>query len=260
MSVRALRFYDQTGLLSPSKRTESRYRLYSDADLERLQQILALKFLGFSLEEIKAFLNASPSRFREALTQQKAMLRERRDQIGTIIQAIEQAEQVVLADGNDWDSLVNVIQAIQMDQNNEWRKKYFTEEQLKTMKEIGRQSYSAEAREKLSSRGEWTEEDQRRVDEQYNALYTGVKKAVADGQGPSGAEAQELAGQAIGLLDAFTMNDPEIEAGLANWWKHHAELPADQRPYQSPLSDDESAFLEQAKAIYIQRRHDAGSA
>ena len=260
MSVRTLRFYDQVGLLSPSRRTESRYRLYSDSDLVRLQQILALKFLGFPLEEIKVFLDASPSGIREALTQQKAMLRERRDQIGTIIQAIERAEQVVQADGNDWDSLVSVIQAIQMDQNSDWRKKYFTDEQLKTMEEIGQKSYSESAREKLSSRGEWTEEDQKRVDEQYNALYAGVKRVVAEGQDPSSNEAQELASQAVGLLDAFTLNDPEIEAGLANWWKNHAELPADQRPFQSPLSDDESAFLEQAKAIYWQRRQDAGNA
>lgn len=260
MSVRTLRFYDQVGLLSPSRRTESRYRLYSDADLVRLQQILALKFLGFSLEEIKAFLDATPSGFREALTQQKAMLRERRDQIGTIIQAIEQAEQVLQTDGNDWDSLVNVIRAIQMDQNNDWRKKYFTGEQLETMEEISRKSYSESAREKLSSRGEWTEADQQRVDEQYNALYAGIKRVVAEGQEPSSDEAQALAGQAVALLEAFTRNDPEIEAGLASWWINHAALPAEQRLYQSPLSDAESAFLEQAKAIYRQRRQDAGSA
>ncbi len=254
-----MRFYDQVGLLSPSKRTESRYRLYSDADLVRLQQILALKFLGFSLEEIKAFLDASPSEFREALSQQKAMLRERRDQIGTIIQAIEQAERVLKVNGNDWESLVNVIRAIQMDQNTDWKHKYLTGEQLKTLEEISRKSYSESALEKLASR-EWAEEDQRRVDEQYNALYAGVKRVVAAGQEPSSDEAQELAGQAVALLDAFTLNDPEIEAGLANWWKHHAELPTEQHLYQSPLSEAEIAFLEQAKAIYRQRRHGSSSA
>jgi hypothetical protein len=63
---------------------------------------------------------------------------------------------------------------------------------------------------------EWTEADQRKVDEQYNALYAGIKRVVAEGQEPSSAEAQALAGQAVALLEAFTMNDPEIEAGLAN--------------------------------------------
>ena len=53
VSVRTLRYYDRVGLLRPAQHTEAGYRLYTDADLVRLQQILALKFLGFSLEEIK---------------------------------------------------------------------------------------------------------------------------------------------------------------------------------------------------------------
>lgn len=49
VSVRTLRFYDKVGLLSPTSYTEAGYRLYTDTDFLRLQQILALKFLGFSL-------------------------------------------------------------------------------------------------------------------------------------------------------------------------------------------------------------------
>jgi DNA-binding transcriptional MerR regulator len=59
-------------MLSPSRRTESRYQLPSDSDLVRLQQIRALKFPGFSLEETKAVLDASPSGIRETLSPLKA--------------------------------------------------------------------------------------------------------------------------------------------------------------------------------------------
>lgn len=48
VSVRTLQFYDKKGLLSPSGYTQVGYRLYSEDDLVRLQQILALKYLGFS--------------------------------------------------------------------------------------------------------------------------------------------------------------------------------------------------------------------
>jgi DNA-binding transcriptional MerR regulator len=257
VSVRTLRFYDKVGLLSPSGRTEAGYRLYGDADLVRLQHILALKFLGFSLEEIKVFLGTSPLSLREALAQQKAMVRERRGQLDTIIQAIEEAEHLLHTDGSDWDALVSVIQAIQMEKNNDWRSKYFTDEQLKTMEDLGQQSYSAEARQKLAARREWTEADQRGVDEQYAALYAGVKRVVAAGQTPDSAEAQALAGQAIGLLEAFTGGDAAVAAGLQSWWDNYNQLPAEQRPFQIPLSDDEAAFLEQAKAIFTQRRKDA---
>ncbi|MBD2870373.1 MerR family transcriptional regulator [Paenibacillus arenilitoris] len=57
LTVRTLRFYDQIGLFAPSGQTESGHRLYDEADLSRLQQILSLKELGLSLEEIKSALN-----------------------------------------------------------------------------------------------------------------------------------------------------------------------------------------------------------
>ncbi|MGO4372841.1 MerR family transcriptional regulator [Paenibacillus sp. 2TAB19] len=56
LTVRTLRFYDQIGLFSPSGQTESGHRLYNERDLSRLHQILSLKELGLSLEEIKSVL------------------------------------------------------------------------------------------------------------------------------------------------------------------------------------------------------------
>ncbi|MGZ4031344.1 MAG: MerR family transcriptional regulator [Tumebacillaceae bacterium] len=56
VTVRTLRFYNQIGLFSPSEKTESGHRLYSESDLSRLQQILSLKELGLSLDEVKSVL------------------------------------------------------------------------------------------------------------------------------------------------------------------------------------------------------------
>lgn len=220
----------------------------------RLQHILALKFLGFSLDEIREFLAATPLGLREALAQQRAMLRERRDQLDTVLRAIEEAERHLAVDESDWESLAHLIRAIQLGQHTEWHRKYFTAEQLQTLNELGERSYTPEARAKLEVRGPWTEEDQRQVDEQYAALYAGVRQAVAEGKEPGGTEGQALAGTAIGLLEAFTGGDPEIWAGLREFWKNQAALPAAQRPVQIPLSDAESAFLDEAKGIYLQRR------
>ena len=62
VSISTLRYYDKEGLLAPTEYSESGYRLYTDEDLVNLQQILALKFLGFSLDEIKAlFVQPGPS-------------------------------------------------------------------------------------------------------------------------------------------------------------------------------------------------------
>lgn len=57
ITVRTLHHYDEWGLLSPGGRTDSGYRLYSERDLERLQEILGWRALGFSLDEISELLD-----------------------------------------------------------------------------------------------------------------------------------------------------------------------------------------------------------
>lgn len=56
ITVRTLHHYDQIGLLSPSQLSDKGHRLYTGKDIERLQQIISLKQLGFSLVEINAFI------------------------------------------------------------------------------------------------------------------------------------------------------------------------------------------------------------
>ena len=74
VSVRSLHHYDELGLLRPSRRTDAGYRLYSSADLERLQQVLFYKELGFGLEEIRELLaGAAPDRA-EVLRAQRQQL------------------------------------------------------------------------------------------------------------------------------------------------------------------------------------------
>ena len=58
VSVRTLQYYDKLGLLAPSAQSEGGRRLYAQRDLVRLHQILSLKSLGFSLEDIKERLPA----------------------------------------------------------------------------------------------------------------------------------------------------------------------------------------------------------
>ncbi|MFN0073066.1 MAG: MerR family transcriptional regulator [Chloroflexota bacterium] len=260
VSVRTLRFYDRVGLLRPSLRTEAGYRLYQETDLTRLQHILALKFLGFSLVEIHAFLAATPMELQDALRQQHAMLEERRRQLDAVLEAISQARGALQADGERWDSMVSVIRAIQMSQKNDWQSTFFTAEQRRVMEQLSKDAYAPEAKDALGARPAWTEEDQKRVDAQYAALYDGVKQAYAAGEAPDGARSQELAGQAIALIEAFTQGNPAVAAGLQKFWEAHQQLPREQRPVQSPLTEVESAHLERAKQVYLERRGNSANA
>src|SRR5438270_4283490 len=57
LTIRALHHYDEIGLLQPSLHTEAGHRLYTAGDIARLQQVLSLRQLGFSLEEVRDCLD-----------------------------------------------------------------------------------------------------------------------------------------------------------------------------------------------------------
>jgi DNA-binding transcriptional MerR regulator len=253
VSVRTLRFYDRLGLLVPARRSAAGYRLYSDQDLLRLQQVLALKFLGFSLEEIKRCLAAGPRRLQAVLGQQKAMMREKRAQLDAIVRAIEQAERLVQADPSTWEPVVRVIEVIQMQQKDDWVNRYFTPEQRATMEGLSRQAYSDSAREKLASRGPWTAADQERASAQWAEVYAEAARLTAAGADPAGPEGQALARAWNDLISAFTQDDPEVDAGLKRFWQSYQQLPADQRPPAIPTqSAAEAEFVQRALAAYRQ--------
>jgi len=89
VSVRTLHHYDAVGLLPPSSRSEAGYRLYDDVDLERLQQILFFKELGFSLGEIRRIMLDPAFDRRAALHAQRALLAEKADRTHAMLEAID---------------------------------------------------------------------------------------------------------------------------------------------------------------------------
>ena len=90
VTVRTLHHYEQIGLLTPARRSPSGYRVYDDVDLERLQQILFYRELGFSLEQIAAAL-ASPQDAVDHLAYQHGLVLERIDDLQRLVVAIERA-------------------------------------------------------------------------------------------------------------------------------------------------------------------------
>lgn len=91
VSIRTLHHYDQIGLLTPQETTDSGYRLYSEENLEQLQQILFFKELDFSLKEIKEIINSPSFNRREALILQKKMLIEKRNRVDKMIETIDKS-------------------------------------------------------------------------------------------------------------------------------------------------------------------------
>ena len=93
ISVRTLHHYDEIGLLTPDETTESGYRLYSNENLETLQQILFFKELGFPLKKIKEIIMSPSFDRKEALQLHKKMLLEKRARLDKVIATIDKTIQ-----------------------------------------------------------------------------------------------------------------------------------------------------------------------
>lgn len=98
VTVRTLQYYDKEGLLSPSAASEGGRKLYTDKDLVMLHQIISLKSLGFSLDDIKHRLISleTPTDVATALTEQADSIREKIEQLTASLTAIEQLKEEVL--------------------------------------------------------------------------------------------------------------------------------------------------------------------
>lgn len=226
VTIRTLHHYDHLGLLKPSLHSESGYRLYGDGDFARLQQIATLKFIGFSLKQIKEFLDGEPFDLGAMLRLQREMMEEKRHHLELAILAIDRAEAVVSSgEEPDWETFNRIIEVINMENNKEWMKKYYTEEQLDSLAERG----TPEVLEKGQS--DWAE------------LIAEVEVAVAEGVDPGSERGQGLAARWSGLVSQFTMGDPGITESLKNLYADQANWPT---TFRKPYSDEVEAFISKA--------------
>lgn len=89
ITVRTLHYYDEIGLLKPNKITEAGYRVYSNEDLETLQQILFFRELDFQLNEIKEIMMNPNYDKNKALNKHKELLIEKRERLDGLINLID---------------------------------------------------------------------------------------------------------------------------------------------------------------------------
>lgn len=209
VTVRALHHYDKLGLLKPKQRSRSGYRLYSQRDFGRLEQIVVLKYLGMPLKQIRGLLEAD-AKLGQALRRQQMVLAEKRRQLDRAVAAIEKAQQCFDARREpDWNLLKYVVQEIEMQNSVDWSKKY----------------YSPEAQEKVEGRkGLWSPELQERVSREWSALFADVEAAL--GEDPAGAKAQALAARWKKLVGEFTGGDAQIQKGLNAMYADQGNWPA----------------------------------
>ncbi len=227
VTVRTLHHYDRLDLLRPTSYTQAGYRLYSERQFARLQQIVTLKFIGFSLKDIKELLNRESFDLADALKIQRNILKDKRMRIDSAVKAIEKAEDALSNAETDWEAFAKIVEVITMEHNMDWVKKYYTEEQL----------------ENLSSR--WNPEMQEKVSQDWNDLFNDIREAKANGEDPASEKSQSFVKRWDDLINQFTGGDAGIFQSLKNLYADQANWEGN---FQKPWGDDVGDFISKARA------------
>ena len=116
VTTRTIRYYDNKGVLSPSSHNSSGHRLYTESDFIKLKRILALKYLGLSLEEVK---NTESQSFEKkdiinSLSLQKNIIKNKINYMKIVLHAIESAENSIEDEQNiDWNKTIDIIKILE---------------------------------------------------------------------------------------------------------------------------------------------------
>ena len=228
VTVRTLHHYDRLGLLQP-QRTGSGYRTYTERELVRLQHITVLKFIGCSLQEIKDLVDRDPDDLRSTLDLQQEALERRRKTLDGALKAVAKARSVLSESGRaDWQSLKQIIETIEMEQNMEWTRQYYSPEALKELEQ------------RRSANPDLAEQGQK----DWALLLADCEQAVKDKLDPKSEQAQQLAKRWIELVNAFTQGNPQIAQGLNKLYADQQNWPT---TFKHPWSDEVDAFIKEAK-------------
>jgi DNA-binding transcriptional MerR regulator len=221
LTVRTLHHYDSIGLLKPSGRSESGYRLYSRDDVARLHSVQALRHLGLPLADIAQMLageGGSPiaiiERQMQALDGEIAKAGELREQLALIRDGIVSGAEPAIGDWLDTLSLMATYT------------KYFSASEL-------RQIFT-----------NWRE---REVQAQWMPIMAQVREAMDAGLKPDSLEVQPLVNRWMGLMVHWMDGDFEL---MDRWGQMFRQEPSAQGRNQAP-EGDMIAFIEEAVELRL---------
>lgn len=188
LTIRTLRYYDQINLFSPSVYTDVGHRLYNKSDLFRLQQILSLKYIGLSLEDIQKYLSNDNYNVVEILNIQVQRLK---DDIQIQQNLLNELTNIQLAFHNkrgiSIDELIKLLEVMKMNREN-----YFSKEQLNKM----RSQYENMDKNELKA-----------SEEKFNLLMTDIRDCMEKGIPTTDEKVQDLVRQWKDLINQFAPKD-----------------------------------------------------
>ncbi len=235
VTVRTLHFYDEAGLLKPSRQMGNQRRQYQQADLLRLQQILTLKRLGFSLQEIETLLDSPTYDVSQSLRIQRDAVAQQIGQLQSAYYALTRTlEAVESGQAIDWRQVTAIIQGLSDPDKNQWMVRYYREEDWDWLQD--RAMTMTPEQVELGARA-W---------EDLHAGFRAVRHLP-----PDHADVQTLAERMQKLIAMFTEGRPEIEAALGKLYSDVSQIPEALLPHDH--DQDLQDFMYQALTIYRQK-------
>lgn len=217
VSVRTLRHYEAIGLLCPASRGENGYRLYEASDVVRLGQIKSLQQVGFSLEQIRAYLqqqDVSPS---AVLKLHLKRVEEQLERAQTLRERLQNALAHLEERGDaSPDEFLKIIEAVTL------MEKYYTPEQLAFLEE------------RKNTVGQ---ERIRQIEAEWPHLMDDVRGAIERGVEPSSEEGRELARRWNGLVEEFTGGNAGVRQSLGNLYENESQVAGMDVKAMQPLFD-----------------------
>lgn len=192
ITVRTLQYYDKEGLLSPSAESEGGRRLYTDKDLVMLHQIVSLKSLGFSLDDIKRHLISleTPADVANALTKQADDIQEKIAQLTASLTAIQQLKAEVLQMQTvNFKKYADIIVNLQMKNDSYYLIKRFDDDTLDHI------------------RNRFDRESGLRFMDRFNRLSDEIVQLQKENVPPESEECQQIIKEYWGLIMEFTNGD-----------------------------------------------------
>ena len=192
VTVRTLQYYDTEGLLSPSAESEGGRRLYTDKDLVTLHQIISLKSLGFSLDDIKGRLISleTPADIANALTEQADDIRQKIEQLKVSLSAIEQLKAEVLQMQTvNFKKYADIIVNLQMENDSYYLIKRFDDDTLDHI------------------RSQFDKESGLDFMDRFNRLSDEIIQLQKENVPPESEKCQQVVKEYWGLIMEFTNGD-----------------------------------------------------
>lgn len=233
VTVCTLQYYDKEGLLSPSAESGGGRRLYTDKDLVILHQIISLKSLGFSLDDIKQRLVSleTPADVANALTEQADDIRRKIEQLKASLSAIEQLKAEVLQMQTvNFKTYADIIVNLQMKNDSYYLIKRFDDDTLDHI------------------RSQFDKESGLDFMERFNRLSDEIVQLQKENVSPESEKCQQVVKEYWSLIMEFTKGDMRLLTKLIEYGNIDTATNAWEER-QKIVND----YLEPALQIYFSR-------